>query len=120
MKTLKDLTNIIKEFCDTRDWKNDDPNQLISSMLIELGELAEHYQWENHFKEYDDNKKREMGYEFVDILFYLLRIASKSDIDIEKYFDEKIIKLEKKFPIGADVLEQRKLYREKGLNKIYE
>lgn len=120
MKTLEDLTKIIDNFADTRDWKNNDPNQLISSVLIELGELAEHYQWKDHFETYNENKKREMGYEFVDIIFYLLRLASKSDIDIQKYFDEKIIKLEKKFPIGADALEQRKIYREKGMNKTYD
>lgn len=119
MKTLKDLTKVVDDFSNVRDWKNDDPNQLITSILIELGELAEHYQWKDHFKKFDENKKREVGYEFVDVLIYFLRLASKSDIDIQKYFDEKIIKMEKKFLIGSDSLEQRKIYREKGLNKTY-
>ena len=58
-KSLKDLAEIVDKFCVERGWKNGDPNQLITSTHIELGELAEHYQWQNKFKELSEEEKRE-------------------------------------------------------------
>lgn len=122
-KSLREITEIIDNFGNERGWKNDDPNQLISSILIELGELAEHYQWKNSFSKLDAAKKQELGYEFVDVVIYLFRLASKSGIDIEKYFDEKIVKLAKKFPIGLakeDYAAVKDHYRKTGKNKTYD
>lgn len=118
-KALKDLTKEIDAFCEKRNWGNDDPNQLISSILIELGELAEHYQWSSRFQNFNDEKKTEVGYEFVDVLFYLLRLASKSGIDIEKSFNEKLPKLAKKFKPGEDWNEAHDGYRKSGKSLRY-
>ena len=60
---------------------------------------------------------------FVDVFFDLFRLANNSGIDIEKYFDEKIPKLEKKFPVGQTNDEIKKAhddYRENGKNKTYD
>ena len=111
---------LIDNFSDERGWENNDPNILITSTLIELGELAEHYQWSNTFKKYTDIQKKEIGFEFVDVLFYLLRIASKSKIDLDKIFLEKVEKLRIKFPVNSDYLEQHNLYRKTGKNRLYE
>ncbi|MBU0569519.1 hypothetical protein KKB40_01910 [Patescibacteria group bacterium] len=98
-KSLKDIENDVVKVCKERNWKNTDPNQLISSTMIELAELAEHYQWQNDFSKIDDLTKRgrdELGYEFVDVLFYLLRLAHRSGIDIEEYFYKKLPKIRTK------------------------
>jgi dCTP diphosphatase len=121
-KTLKQISDEIAEFCEKRGWENDDPNQLISSMIIELGELTEHYQWINSFSKIDKNKKEEISYELVDVLFYLLQIGNKTGIDIEKAFNDKITKLEKKFPIGITEEDYQKVhedYRKSGKNRLY-
>lgn len=123
-KSIKELTDVIVKFAEERDWQNNEPNHLISSIFIELGELAEHYQWQNSFKDWDEEKKMEVGFEYVDVIFYLFRLAAQSGIDIEKYFDLKVPKLEKKFPVelskkkGA-YSQRRKEYRESGKNKLY-
>lgn len=119
-KSLNELIDQVEQFCKVRNWSNDDPNQLISSTLIELGELAEHYQWENQFKEYSDDEKLQIGYELVDVFFYLLRLAGKSGVDMDKMFAEKLKKLEKKYPIGSDRKVQQAEYRRTGKNKRYE
>lgn len=122
-KSIQEITDIIVKFQEDRNWKNDNPSHLISSILIELGELAEHYQWENYFDEWDEAKKEEVGYEFVDVIFYLFNLARKSGIDIEEYFDKKVPKLEKKFPVGQTKEEYKKVkkdYRNSGKNKLYE
>ena len=116
-KTVNQLVKDVENFCSTRDWKNDDPNQLISSILIELGELAEHYQWTSKFKDYSGEDKKEIGYEIVDVLFYLLRLAGKSGIDVEKAFSDKLQKLEAKYPVGSDWKTQHYSYRSARKNK---
>lgn len=121
-KSLNDLKQEVEEFGSSRGWANDDPNQLITSIMIELSELAEHYQWKDHFEEYSSEKKLEIGYEFVDVLVYLLRLASKSKIDLDEAFDSKLKKLAIKYPlgIGEDYQKQHELYRKTGKNKRYE
>ncbi len=119
-KSFKEISEEVIQFCEKRNWQNANPNALISAILIELGELAENYQWDKEFKEWDSDKKEEVGFEFVDVLFYLIRLADKSGIDIEEYFYKKLPKLEKKFPIGSNSLEQNKKYRDLGKNKHYE
>lgn len=121
-KSIQEITKIIDDFSAARGWANDDPNQLISSIMIELAELAEYYQWKSKFEKFDQETKEAIGYEFVDVIFYLFKLASRSGIDIEKYFDLKLPKLAKKFPIGAsedDYRATRKQYRKTGKNKLY-
>lgn len=111
------------DFEKERHWEQTNPNLIISSLLIELGELAEHYQWKNSFSEIDPSKKKEIGYEFVDVFFYLMQLAAGSDIDIEQYFLEKLEKLKIKFPVGITENEYYKVkeeYRKQGKNKIYD
>lgn len=119
-KSLNELMKQVDEFGDSRGWENNDPNQLITSILIELGELSEHYQWSSRFKEYDETERKEMAFEFVDVLVYLLRLASKSKIDLDSLFQEKLQKLMIKYPINSDYYKQKELYRKTGKNKLYE
>lgn len=116
---LNTISKEIQKFCDIRGWKHTDPNHLITSLNIEIGELSEHYQWEKTFKKFQNDEKTEVGYEFVDVLFYLLRLAQLSDIDISKYFYEKLPKLEEKFPIGMKSKVANQEYRKSGKNRLY-
>lgn len=122
-KSIAEITAIITKFGDDRGWTNEDPNQMLSSIHIELAELAEHFQWKNKFWELTEGEKVEIGYEFVDVVIYLFRMASRAGIDIEKYFDEKLPKLAKKFPVNADKAVWKKShddYRRSGKNKRYD
>jgi len=119
-KSLWEIQKDVDKFCEDRNWQNDNPNQLITSIIIELGELSEHYQWENKFKKLSEMKKKELGYEFVDVLFYLCRLANKSDIDLTKMFYDKLPKLAKKFKNGKNVKKANRNYRKTGKNRLYE
>ena len=119
-KSIQEISEIVEKFCTERNWENKDPNQLITSTFIELGELAEHYQWKNEFQKYSEEEIEEIGFEFVDVLFYLIRLANKTGIDIEKAFDKKLPKLAKKFPVGKDPTVAHNEYRKSGKNKLYE
>jgi NTP pyrophosphatase (non-canonical NTP hydrolase) len=122
-KSIRELSEIIRTFSTERNWKDDDPNQLITSILIELGELAENFQWRNKFKKFSKEEKTAIGYEFVDIIFYLFQLANKAGIDIEKYFDEKLPKLEKKYPRkigqGQKYTDTHKRHRLEGKSRLY-
>jgi len=122
-KSLKDYNDIIRTFCEERNWSNTDPNQLINSIFIELAELAEHFQWQNQFKERSEEEQKALDFEFVDVFFYLMELADRANVDLEAAFDEKLPKLRAKFPVGQTAEEHkavRKEYRESGKNKLYE
>lgn len=119
-KSISEITQEIDQFSNARGWNNDDPSDLVNSVYIEMGELAEHFQWKHEFSKLTKVKEIELGYEFVDVIFYLFRLASKAGIDVEKYFNDKLPKLAKKFPIGSNPAKQHKKYRKLGKNKRYE
>lgn len=123
--TLKQIAKEIKDFTAVRNWKNDDPNQLLVALNTELGELGEHFLWMKEFpKNLTEEKKKEIGFEMVDILIYLLQIGNKSGIeDLGKLYEEKIKKLAKKYPVGItdkNYHKQRQAYKKSGKNKLYE
>ncbi|MCA9386092.1 dUTP diphosphatase [Candidatus Dojkabacteria bacterium] len=121
-KSIQDITEIIKKFREDRGWANDIPTELITALTAEFGELAEHYLWKKEFWELSEEEKDEIGFEFVDVLFYLFTLADHSGIDIEKAFDKKVPLLEKKFPVDATNEEHRKArkeYKKSGKNRLY-
>ncbi|MEI6462360.1 MAG: hypothetical protein WCO33_01670 [bacterium] len=120
-KDLKQLTKMVNEFSESRGWVNQSPNLLISSMVSELGELAEHFHYNEGF-ERSAKERKEIGYEFVDLFFYLLRFASECNVDLEKDFLDKFEKLKIKFPAKSDMKKQKKAheeYKRTGKNKTY-
>jgi len=122
-KTLSEITSEVMDFANERGWVKEDPTSLINAIFIELGELADHYQWKHDFKEIkklEGKKKKEVGYEFVDVFIYLLRLAYRSNIDVEKYFNEKMPKLKEKFKVGGDSKKAHAKYRKTGKNKTYD
>lgn len=119
-KSLSRIQKDVDEFCVKRGWKNDDPNQLITSLVIEIAELAEHYQWKNNFKKFNKTEQKEIAYEFVDVLFYLSRLANQTGVDLTDSFYDKLPKLEKKFKVGESPKKAQKEYRRKGKNRLYD
>lgn len=121
-KSIQEITNQIVEFAEARGWKNENPSHLLNAIFIEMAELGEHYQWKNDFNKFKDlteEDKTSLGFEFVDVIFYLFRLAHNSGIDIEEYFDKKLPKLNEKFKIGTDYGKAHKDYRATGKNKLY-
>jgi NTP pyrophosphatase (non-canonical NTP hydrolase) len=93
------MTELIKkiiEFRDKRDWKQFHTGEnLAKSILIEAAELLELYQWNNQEKSIDRVKD-----ELADILIYVLLLADKYNLDIEKIILEKLNENESKYPIN--------------------
>ena len=123
--TLQDLRDAVEHFSTERNWVNNDPKQLLLSAFIELGELAEHYQWSSDGAwQTRANKKKEIAYELVDVFFYLLRFINKSDFDFSSNFYQKTEKLAKKYPANLKTNEEyqqaKDSYRRSGKKKLYD
>ena len=105
MDTLEKLRKIQAEFSRERDWdKHHIPKNLAMALSVEASELVEIFQWLDNdqikVKLKDKKFKESIEDEVADILLYLIRIAEKTEIDIEKATLNKIEKNRKKYQIN--------------------
>ena len=70
------------------------------ALIVEAAELVEHFQWlsEEQSQTLSPNKLAEVEQEIADIQIYLIRLADKLGIDMEKAVNAKIELNEKKYP----------------------
>jgi NTP pyrophosphatase (non-canonical NTP hydrolase) len=107
MNKLIDVEKMItaqRKFTSDRDWDQfHTPKNLAIALSIETSELLEIFQWLNDVESKtimdDDNKRTMIKEEIADVLYYLIRLADKLEIDIEKEFWSKLSKNEQKYPI---------------------
>ena len=96
---LKKIKQKINKFVKDRDWEQfHSPKNLAMALSVEASELVEIFQWlkDSDIKKVDKEKVFE---QIADIFFYLLRIAEKMNIDIEKSFHKKMLINIKKYPV---------------------
>ena len=97
--TLKDLQEHIKNICCERGW---DKNSNFETFLLfaeEFGELAEAIrEVEGLYTKGDDKEeaRSELEGEMADVLNYLLDLANRFDVDLEKAYRDKFRKNEKR------------------------
>lgn len=101
MDDIKDLTKRIIAFRNARDWKQfHNPKDCALSLVLEAGEVMEHFQWKNaeemqaHIKEH----RKEIGEELADVLYWVLLISNDLDIDIFEAAKQKMKRNEEKYP----------------------
>ncbi len=96
------LQAMIRAFCDERDWDQfHNPKDLAISLTLEAAEVLEHFQWKTS-KEMADHikhKKNDIGDELADVLYWVLLLANKADVDLRSAFESKMLKNEAKYPI---------------------
>jgi dCTP diphosphatase len=99
--TIKELQEKVIAFRDARDWKQfHNPKDLAISLLLEAGEVLEHFQWKNadEMAQHVTNKKEDVGEELADVFYWILLIANDLDIDLAEAFTKKLAKNEAKYP----------------------
>ncbi len=102
MDRLDNLTNLIRDFAQRRDWgKFHIPKNLAMAITGEAGELAAEFQWltpeESELSSLSEEKLRSIRLEIADVQIYLLRLAEILEIDIHAAVIEKININEKRF-----------------------
>ena len=111
---LHDLKEKVKKFCEDRDWDQyHNPKDLAIGIITEASELLKHFRFrsneeiEGMFK--DPKKRDQITEEMADVLYFVLRLAQKYDIDLTTELDRKMKVNEAKYPID----------KVKGKNKKY-
>ena len=82
--TLRDLARQLDHFAKDRDWQQfHSPKNLASALVVEAGELLEHFQWmtEAQSRELAPERRDAVGAEIADVLLYLIQLASALGID---------------------------------------
>ena len=99
------VDKIIKKIIDfrrARDWEQfHNPKDISLSLVLEAGEVMEHFQWKNkeEVEEYIKTNKEEIGDELADVLYWIILMGHDLDIDIFDALDKKIKKNEEKYPV---------------------
>ncbi len=101
---VQELKEKVREFCEKRDWDQfHGGKELAITTIIECAELLEHFRYktEKECEELFDSPKtrNEICRELADILYCILRMAQKYDIDLVTEFDKKMIENNQKYPV---------------------
>lgn len=110
-QTLTKLSERLLQFARDRDWEQfHAPKNLALSLLIEAGELAEHFQWKTTEESelLSAEQKHEAALEMADVFIYLLRLAQRMDVDLLAATLEKIEYNEQRYPVDKVKGDSRK------------
>lgn len=102
MEKINELTDRIISFRDARNWKQfHNPKDLALSLVLEAGEVMEHFQWKSkeEIEEYIKTHKVHIGEELADVQNYLLLLSHDLEINLEDAVLKKIKKNAIKYPI---------------------
>lgn len=102
--TLAHLAEQLKAFADAREWGQfHSPKNLASALVVEAGELLEHFQWmtEAQSRAIDADKKQAVAHEMADVLLYLVQLSSSLNIDLVRAAREKMALNEQRYPVAV-------------------
>lgn len=91
----------LKKFRQERDWDQyHSPKNLVMALIVEAGELAEHFQWltEKQSSSLPPDKLAQVREEIGDVLIYLANLCDKLGIDPVDAAHEKLQKNRLKYP----------------------
>ena len=102
---IQELKDIVKKFCEDRDWKQfHDAKELSIGLVTESSELLQHFRFKNskqiQEKLLNPETRQEITEEMADVLYFLLRFAQLYDIDITTGFEKKMKKNDLKYPVS--------------------
>ena len=83
--SLSELARDLDRFAAERDWhKYHAPKNLASALIVEAGELLEHFQWmtEAESRNLSPEKLAEVRGEIADVLLYLVQLGNVLGIDV--------------------------------------
>ena len=112
--TIEELKEKIRQFCELRDWnKYHNAKELAIGIVTEASELLEHFRFksENQVDAMFQNisKRQELAEEIADILYFLIRLAQRYNVDLSTELENKMKKNKERYPVE----------RAKGCSKKY-
>lgn len=100
--SLDDLARQLEQFASARDWHQfHSPKNLASALVVEAGELLEHFQWltEDQSRRLPPEKVTAAGAEMADVLLYLVQLAGALRIDLVEAARAKLAVNETRYPV---------------------
>ena len=100
--SLDQLAQRLRAFAQARDWGQfHSPKNLASALIVEAGELLEHFQWltEDQSRNLDAVKKQEVAMEMADVLLYLIQMGNELGVNLVDAAQQKIDLNDKKYPV---------------------
>jgi dCTP diphosphatase len=100
--TLEDLTKLVLDFREERDWKQfHNPKDMALSLSLEAAELLELMQWRNgaELDAHLRSIRERLGEELADVLGWILLLANDQQIDLADAFAKKIELNKRKYPV---------------------
>ena len=103
-KSIKAIQRELQDFATQRDWEQfHTPKNLATALVCEAAELAELFQWLTPEQSWscmtDEKSAASVCDEIADIQIYLLRLADKLNVDIDKAVSGKIRINAEKYPV---------------------
>lgn len=101
--SMPQLAQRLQQFADARDWGQfHSPKNLASALIVEAGELLEHFQWmtEAQSRQLDPDKKQAVAHEMADVLLYLVQLSSSLGIDLMAAANEKMALNAQRYPVA--------------------
>ncbi|HET55856.1 MAG TPA: nucleotide pyrophosphohydrolase, partial [Ignavibacteria bacterium] len=91
-------------FCEDRDWDQyHNAKNLAIGIITEASELLENFRFKSedecHTLFEKDEHREEIVKEMADVLYFLLRLAQKYNIDLSDAFARKMVENEKRYPV---------------------
>jgi NTP pyrophosphatase (non-canonical NTP hydrolase) len=100
---IEDIQKQLSDFADERDWDQfHNPKNLAMALSVEASELVEIFQWltpEQAEVIMNSSESEHVKEEMADVMIYLIRMADKLNVDLEKSVAEKIVKNSEKYPV---------------------
>ncbi|MEN8134997.1 MAG: nucleotide pyrophosphohydrolase [Thermodesulfobacteriota bacterium] len=99
---MDELLKKVQLFREERGWdKFHSPKNLAMALVVEVAELAEHFQWlsEEESRNISKEKLLKVKDEIGDVLIYLVNLADKLGLDPVLAAHDKIVKNSEKYPV---------------------
>ena len=100
--SLRDLAQQLDQFARDRDWQQfHSPKNLASALVVEAGELLEHFQWmtDAQSRELAPDRRDAAAAEMADVLLYLIQLAAALGVDPIAAAQTKLKLNESRYPV---------------------
>jgi NTP pyrophosphatase (non-canonical NTP hydrolase) len=101
MRDLEELKERVRAFVAERDWERfHSPKNLAMALSVEASELVELFQWltEEESVALDPARRARVAEELADVLWFLVRLADRLDIDLLQAAERKLAANAAKYP----------------------
>jgi NTP pyrophosphatase (non-canonical NTP hydrolase) len=99
---MQALARALQQFANARDWGPfHSPKNLASALVVEAGELLEHFQWltEDQSRQLAPDTRQAVAHEMADVLLYLVQLSTVLGIDLLDAAHAKMALNAQKYPV---------------------